>query len=210
MSLISVIVICKNAAATIERALDSVMMQFYKPLEVLVVVAPSSDRTLEILNSRSDVVILEQSGTGIGDARNIGIARARGRYIAFLDADDEWVPNTLALQLKAIASDPTSQFVMGCLVKVGQDSDKPTEPMPAVTPGGCLFRADIFSTVGGFATDVAVAADHKWFMRAKLEGIKHISHEDVILRKYIHGNNESLIRRQQYRMEIISLLRGRK
>lgn len=210
MSQISVIVICKNAASTIDRALDSVMMQSHKPLEVLAVVAPSSDRTMEILQSRRDVVVLEQLGHGIGDARNFGIASAHGRYIAFLDADDEWLPNTLQLQLDAIITDPTAMFAMGCLVKVGHDIELPSEPMPAVTPGGCLFRAEVFSIMGGFTTDVAIAADHEWFMRARLNGINYVSHEDVTLTKHIHGHNESLIRREQYRMEIISLLRGRK
>jgi len=210
MSNISVIVICKNAAATIGRALDSIMIQTKKPSEVLVVTAPSDEETLKILQSRKDIVILEQPGDGIADARNYGISKAKERYVAFLDADDEWTADALEVQLAILESDPKVLFVMGLLVKLGQDSDTLSDPMLAVTPGGCLFRAEVFSLTGGFATDVTVATDHKWFMKARLKGVKHISHEKIILKKYIHGNNESIIRRQDYRMEFISLLRGRK
>jgi glycosyltransferase involved in cell wall biosynthesis len=209
MSRISVIVICKNAAATIERALDSIRIQSHKPSEVLVVAAPSDDETLTILESRTDLVILKQPGYGIADARNYGISMARERYIAFLDADDEWTPDALEVQLAVLASDPTAMVAMGFLVKVGQDSETLSDPMPAATPGGCLYRAEVFSVVGGFATDVTVASDHKWFMRARLEGVKQVSHEKIILKKYIHGKNESVVRRHHYRMEFISLLRGR-
>jgi glycosyltransferase involved in cell wall biosynthesis len=99
---ISVIVICKDSALTIERALDSIRMQSIKPKEVIVVAAPSSDGTIEILKSRDDIVILNQRGIGIGDARNYGISVAKSRYIAFLDADDEWLPNALEMQYTAV------------------------------------------------------------------------------------------------------------
>jgi hypothetical protein len=64
--------------------------------------------------------------------------------------------------------------------------------------------------MGGFDTDVAVAADHKWFMQARLQGVKFVAHQGIVLRKYIHGNNMSVVRRELYRKELISLLRGRK
>jgi hypothetical protein len=100
---------------------------------------------------------------------------------------------------------------IGLLIKVAENElEVFPEPMAAITPGGCLFRAEVFTYLGGFDTDVTVAADHKWFMQARLQGIKFVSHQGIILRKYIHGNNMSVVRRQQYRKELISLLRGRK
>ena len=207
---ISVIVICKNSADTIERALDSIRAQSIKPKEVIVVVAPSSDRTIEILKSREDIVILNQLGTGIGDARNLGISKVKGGYIAFLDADDEWVPHALEMQCDAFELDPTAMIAMGQLVKIEENAiDTVSEPMAAVTPGGCLFRSEVFSSFERFDTDFTVAADHKWFMQARLQGLKFVTHQGVILRKYIHGNNMSVLKRQQYRQELISLLRGR-
>jgi glycosyltransferase involved in cell wall biosynthesis len=210
MSQISVIVICKDSASTIDRALDSIAQQTLNPIEVVVVVAPSSDGTLEALNAREGLVILDQLGTGIGDARNYGISVAKGRYIAFLDADDEWLPNTLEIQYAALELVPTAMVAMGLLVKIEEnDLEVLLEPIPAITPGGCLFRAEVFSIMGFFDSDVMVAADHKWFLQARLKGVKFVSYQRIILRKYIHGQNMSVVRRQQYRSELISLLRGR-
>jgi glycosyltransferase involved in cell wall biosynthesis len=211
MSPISVIVICKDSAATIERALDSIMVQTIKPKEVIAVAAPSVDSTIEILKARKDLVILNQQGRGIGDARNFGISEAKGSYIAFLDADDEWLPNALEMQYTALELDPSAMVAMGLLVKIAENEFEVfPEPMAAVTPGGCLFRAEVFSCLEGFDTDVSVVADHKWFMQARLKGIKFVSHQGIILRKYIHGQNISVVRRQQYRNELIALFRGRR
>jgi glycosyltransferase involved in cell wall biosynthesis len=210
MNNISVIVICKNAAETIERALNSVMEQSIAPLDIVAVVAPSEDHTMEILTSRDSIRIHEQHGKGIGDARNIGISMASGRYVAFLDADDEWLPNSLELQVAALETDSNVMYAVGHLVKIGPDGAEQSESIPALTPGGCLFNAEAFSSVGKFATDLSVAADHEWFLRARQNGVKHVIHDGLVLRKHIHGKNESVTRRQLYRMEVISLLRGRK
>jgi glycosyltransferase involved in cell wall biosynthesis len=210
MSQISVILITKNSVATIERALDSIVRQSLKPAEVIVVVSPSTtDGTLEILKTRNEVVILNQLGEGIGDARNYGISKAKGKWIAFLDADDEWLPNSLELQLKSLEIDHSAMVAMGLLVKIEEGSMKNNslEAMTAVTPGGCLFRAEVFSLVGNFDTKVQVVADHKWFMVARLNNIKFAMHQEIILRKYIHGQNMSIIRRQLYRAELMELIR---
>jgi len=210
MSQISVIVITKNSVATIERALDSIVRQSLKPAEVIVVVSPSTtDGTLEILKKRNEVVIINQLGEGIGDARNYGISKAKGKWIAFLDADDEWLPNSLELQLKSLEIDHSAMVAMGLLVKIEEVSIKNNSllPMTAVTPGGCLFRAEVFSLVGNFDTKVKVVADHKWFMVARLNNIKFAMHQEIILRKYIHGQNMSIIRRQLYRAELMELIR---
>lgn len=209
MSQISVIVICKNSAATIERALDSIMSQSIKPSEVLVVLAPSADGTIEILKAREGLVILNQLGIGIGDARNFGISVAKGSYIAFLDADDEWLPNALEMQYTALELDPSAMIAMGLLVKIKENYlEILPDPMPAVTPGGCLFKVEAFSCFGQFDTNVIVSADHKWFFQARKKGIRTVSHQGIILRKHIHGQNMSVVRRQQYRKELIELLKG--
>lgn len=210
MNEISVIVITKNSAATIERALESIKMQSIRPVEVIVVVAPSTtDGTIEILRNREDLIILHQTGKGIGDARNLGISKAKGRWVAFLDADDEWLPYTLEIQLKLL-NDNSAMVAMGSLIKIqeGLHENKSLESMQAVTPGGCLFDKDVFSLVGKFDTHVEVVADHKWFMIARMKNIKFAYHQELILKKYMHGHNMSIVRRQQYRNELMELIRS--
>jgi hypothetical protein len=109
----------------------------------------------------------------------------------------------------ALLSDPGAMVSVGFLVKVEENTQEVhSEAMPAVTPGGCLFRAEVFSYFEGFDSDVTVVADHKWFMHARLKGIKFVSHQGIILKKYIHGQNISVVRRQQYRNELMALFKG--
>jgi teichuronic acid biosynthesis glycosyltransferase TuaG len=100
--LISVVMAAYNAEKFLLASLDSVFNQTYKNLEIVVVDDCSKDKTLSILRGIQDprlkIVELKQNG-GAGVARNKGLEVARGRYIAFLDADDVWVENKLELQL---------------------------------------------------------------------------------------------------------------
>ena len=108
--LVSVIVPCFNARATLSRTLASVLCQTYRSLEVLVVDDGSTDLTLSIaaeFAARDDRVrIITQSNRGVAAARNRGIAEARGTYIAPIDADDLWRPDKLELQVAAFAANP--------------------------------------------------------------------------------------------------------
>lgn len=95
--MISVIVPLYNKAPYIRRTLDSILAQTYRDFEVIVVDDGSSDEGGEVVRRCTDsrVRIVWQKNAGPGAARNHGLAQARGRYIAFLDADDEWLPTFL-------------------------------------------------------------------------------------------------------------------
>ena len=102
--LVSVIVPAWNAEKTIKRALNSVARQSYKNYEVLVVDDCSEDNTREIVlgfvSSDSRFRYLSTKvNSGAGMARNHGLLHAKGRFIAFLDADDEWLPHKLEVQV---------------------------------------------------------------------------------------------------------------
>lgn len=94
---VSVVIPLFNKGKYIERALDSVFNQKYSPLEIIVVDDGSTDdgpdRVRRFDSSR--VTLIRQKNKGPGAARNQGLAIAKGEYIAFLDADDEWLPNFL-------------------------------------------------------------------------------------------------------------------
>ena len=103
--MISVIIPSYNRSATIERSVMSVLNQTYKDIELIVVDDCSTDNTEEILKSIGDarlkyVCLPQNSGACV--ARNTGIEMAKGDYIAFQDSDDEWLPNKLEVQIKAI------------------------------------------------------------------------------------------------------------
>src|ERR1700736_4120167 len=94
---VSVIIPVRNGADTIARAIDSALAQDYEgSFEVVVANDGSTDRTAEILSGYGDrikVATLEPSG--VSAARNAAVNVARGEYIAFLDADDDWLPGKL-------------------------------------------------------------------------------------------------------------------
>ena len=98
--LVTVIVPCLNAEPTLGEALASVFAQTVPPEEVLVVDDGSTDRSVEVAHSFGPRVrVLRNPGRGPGAARRIGVTEARGRYIAFIDADDAIEPRKHELQL---------------------------------------------------------------------------------------------------------------
>lgn len=106
--LVSVIMPCLNAAQFIERALASVEAQTIDDYELLVIDNGSTDGTTQILERlrRPLTRILHQPTPGVSNARNKGLEEARGRYIAFLDADDTWEPTCLEHLLAGLRKHP--------------------------------------------------------------------------------------------------------
>ena len=94
---VSVVIPLYNKGKYIERAISSVLAQSFPPLEVIVVDDGSTDdgpeKVLKLKNPK--IALIQQENKGPGAARNAGLAIAKGKYIAFLDADDEWYPSFL-------------------------------------------------------------------------------------------------------------------
>jgi len=103
-SLISVIIPAFNAQDYITKALDSTLIQSYQHIEVLVINDGSTDNTKTIVESYQDprVKLISQSNGGLSNARNTGIKNAQGHYLAFLDADDYWMPEKLEKQIEVL------------------------------------------------------------------------------------------------------------
>jgi glycosyltransferase involved in cell wall biosynthesis len=93
---VTVVIPAFNAAAFLGEALDSVLAQTYQPLEVIVVDDGSEDETPQVAAAfASNVTYIRKERSGPASARNVGIRLARGEWIAFLDADDIWMPGLL-------------------------------------------------------------------------------------------------------------------
>ena len=103
-SLVSVIIPTYNASQTIERTIKSVEAQSYKPIEIIVVDDCSDDDTIVKLRAFGSHIQLYQlqHNKGVAHARNKGLDKASGRYVAFLDADDTWLPDKIIKQLAFI------------------------------------------------------------------------------------------------------------
>lgn len=108
MPVISVIVPAYNAERTILETLTSVQQQTFSDFELLIINDGSSDCTLKLLQKVIDkrIKVFSYKNAGVSVARNRGIAHATGEFISFLDADDLWAPDKLALQLAALRQHP--------------------------------------------------------------------------------------------------------
>lgn len=104
-SKISVIIPTYNRADLLPRTIDSVINQTYKDWELIIVDDKSTDNTRSVIqeyikkDNRIKGIFLEKNSGGPAHPRNIGIENAKGEYIAFLDSDDEWLPNKLEKQV---------------------------------------------------------------------------------------------------------------
>lgn len=100
MATVTVIIPTYNRASVIRRAIDSVLAQTFEDFELIVVDDGSDDETELVLLQYGDRIrVVRQSNRGVSSARNRGVAEAEGRLIAFLDSDDEWLPDKLDLQV---------------------------------------------------------------------------------------------------------------
>ena len=105
--MISVVIPAFNAGGFIKRTIDSVLAQTYSASEIIVVDDGSIDNTAEVVKSYGGKVrYIYQENAGDGPARNTGIAAAKGDWIAFLDHDDEWLPDKLQLQMELLSRHP--------------------------------------------------------------------------------------------------------
>ena len=188
---VSVVMPAYQAGATISQALHSVLAQTWEDFELLVVDDGSTDATAAVVDSVADrrVRLLRQPNRGPAAARNHGVSAARGPLIAFLDADDRWLPERLALQVPAIQD---ADFVYGDAFEVLPDGrirryservpappDRESDmlrwlvvqpnPIPLLT---VLVRGDLLRQVGCFDTGLFGVEDLDLWVRLAAAGCR--------------------------------------
>lgn len=104
---ISVVIPAYNAGDYIARTVQSVLSQTSPPDEIIVIDDGSADDTAAVVRSLGDrIQLIRQENAGASAARNAGIQAAKGNWIAFLDGDDEWIPQKLELQINHLQKHP--------------------------------------------------------------------------------------------------------
>ena len=112
---VSVIIPVYNQSKFIDKAIESVLKQSYQDFEIIVINDGSTDNTESMVQSFIDLrirYIFHEKNLGISEARNTGIRNSRGKYIALLDADDEFLPEKLDMQVNLLRNEPSNVGVV--------------------------------------------------------------------------------------------------
>ena len=209
---VSVVVPAYNAASTLARALDSIAAQTHRPAEVIVVDDASSDATAAVAEAhrlRPRLLRLAVN-QGAGGALHRGIEAATHDWVAFLDADDEWLPDKLAAQLEALADAPDAGVVATGFVFVGRDGSDAWEygvaPFAhtgrefwrnllldsAILQSSAMVRRRLALATGGVEPRMRTGSDQHLFVR--LAGLAPVAYVHRRLVRY-HDSPGSLTKR---------------
>ena len=178
---ISVVIPTYNRRRWIGRAIRSVLEQTYTPAEIIVVDDGSSDGSMEyILENFPLVNFVKQSNQGVSSARNKGIRLSSSKWIALLDSDDEWYPEKLEKQVKAIQEKPDHQFChteeiwvrngvrvnqMKKHQKYGGHIFEKCLDMCRISPSSVLLQKSILDKTGWFDKELRVCEDYDLWLR---------------------------------------------
>ncbi|TMA95583.1 MAG: glycosyltransferase [Deltaproteobacteria bacterium] len=217
--LISCIVRVFNGELYLAEALDSILAQTHRPLEVLVVDDGSTDGTAKLVGGYGEkVCYLWQSNAGPAAATNLGLRAARGDFVAFLDADDVWHADKLARQLERFQSRPELDLSVThvqnfWIPELAEEAAKfrhhrIAKPLPGYSTVTLLARRNLFETVGHFNSALQHGGDSDWFLRAaKHEAVMELL-PDVLVYRRLHRTNRSRILAAASRDEYLELVRS--
>ncbi len=214
MSLVSVIIPTFNRAHCLTRALDSVAAQTFKDWELIVVDDGSTDETellfLQWLKAQTGpqrARYVKVPNSGVSRSRNLGATLADSLWLAFLDSDDEWLPQKLERQLplcdryllvhseelwfrNGVRVNPMKKYA-----KSGGEIFSRCVDICCISSSTTLINNDLFSSMGGFREDFSVCEDYELWLRVSARFavgfvnepliIKYGGHDDQLSRRYV-------------------------
>ena len=209
--LVSVIMPCFNQGRFLGEAIESVLEQDYPHKELIVVNDGSVDNTADVALSYKDrIIYLVQENKGCWAARNAGLDRAKGDYIAFLDSDDVYLPGSLGYLTSHLEKHPDVGMVCGDLIFYTPDNNSMERGSKygivprhsddfrwdtvefCAYPSTAMLRKTCFDTIGRFYTLWGKAGGEDWLLWVRLARFyKMVFLPEPIIVYRIHDSNVS-------------------
>ncbi len=204
---VSVVMPTFNRGWIIKEAVDSVLAQTYDRFELIVVDDGSADDTAAVLAPYQDRIrIIRQENRGVSAARNRGVAASYGRWVAFLDSDDLWLPKKLEIQTAFFRDHPEALICQteetwvrnGRRVNPRRKHQKPSgyifEPSLAlclVSPSAVMMTREFFDETGGFDETLPACEDYDLWLRISRRHPIHLINTPLIIKRGGHPDQLS-------------------
>lgn len=216
--LISCVVPTYNSEKYLREALNSVLEQTYRPLEIIVADDGSTDGTADVAAKYgNEIRFFSQNTSGPAATRNFGLSHASGEFIAFLDADDLWHPEKLEMQMARFEQKPeldlcityAQMFWVESLVeeKKYYEEHPRTKSIPGYATTTLLARRGVFGTIGTFDDQYWFGDATDWFIRAKEQGLVIELLPEVLTYHRMHGANLTRRRSTESRDEFLMIVK---
>ncbi len=212
--IVSVIIPTYNREHVLERAIQSVLNQTYKNYELIIIDDGSTDDTSKILDKYDkDIRHYSMLHSGVSAARNFGIKKAYGDWIALLDSDDYWLPEKLEKQVKFVSRHPQFKVAQtdekwirkGKFVNPMKKHQKHSGwifekclPLCIVSPSAVMIHKEIFDAVGLFDENLPVCEDYDLWLRISRNYQIGLLPEKLIVKT---GGHDDQLSRQYWGMD---------
>ena len=206
MPTVSVVIPSYNRVLLLKEAIDSVLAQDFEDFELIVVDDGSTDATPELLESYPDICVLGQEHRGVSAARNAGIARASGRFLAFLDSDDLWLPGKLTAQVAFLRKHPNALICQteetwirnGVRVNPKKRHMKTSGmifehslELCLVSPSAVMMQRNLLDEVGWFDETLPACEDYDLWLRIACRFPIHLISAPLVIKRGGHKDQLS-------------------
>jgi len=202
-SLVSVILPVYNGERYVVEAIESVLSQDFSPIELIVINDGSRDGTAgELAQFGTSLRCIHQDNQGTAAARNRGVERAAGDFLAFIDQDDVWTGNKISLQIQEFLRDERLDMVLSHVELIFAPDTTPVRKrpgksspnfMPGYTPSAMLIKVDAFHKVGFFDERWVLGEWFDWYLRSEEDGLNKWMLPEILVQKRVHPLNKGLI-----------------
>ena len=214
MPVFSVVIPTYNRAYCLSRAIDSVLAQSHPVEKICVIDDGSTDDTQQLLQSNyPQIHYIRQENKGVSAARNKGIRKIKSQWIAFLDSDDEWLPQKIEKQLFELTRQPMYKLIhcdevwirngvrvnaMNKHKKSGGDIFESCLPLCVISPSASIIQRELLLEVGLFNESLPACEDYDlWLRICSSHPVLYVN--EKLLRKY--GGHEDQLSRQHWGMD---------